>query len=553
MAPDDLLAQIATAISAQHQQLRTELRADLAKHEAVLRKLVDVVQCMERGGDGISSEALVSSREPNKDGLRSVGSNRVKQVVVEPEVTSVEVEPIIELDDEPNPALHKGRSGGLQSVPNASDMIENRHHSHYGLQRAREESPLLQFVTGHLFTTTIAWVIVIHTVVIGWQVEATSHSWGAETWQIAVDSAVALAFTVIYTIELVLRMFAYRWFFWQEPDLSWNVFDVVLTVVSWADVGFQLPRLVDEVGGQELKSVGAFRAVRIIRLIRILRVVRLGAFFKPLRLLVSAMMGATRSCLWLMSLLLLVVYTFALVFTQACTEWLENNPGHADNDTIHSYYGSIIKSMYTLFKSMSGGVSWTEPADALEIISDVYVAVFSLFMFFTFFLFLNVVTGVFCQMAAETALKDREEQLAALMQDKASYLEELLDLFQELDDFGKDSPRGMFTLQDLEEFLKDPRVQTNFTRLEIELDDAWSFFRLFDSGDGLINLEEFLEGCKRMRGEARALDVQMILFDVKAIRRRSNSIERQLREFRGQLVREVRALSDPHPPLITTM
>jgi len=51
--------------------------------------------------------------------------------------------------------------------------------------------------------------------------------------------------------------------------------------------------------------------------------------------------------------------------------------------------------------------------------------------------------------------------------------------------------------------------------LEIDADDTRLLFKLLDRDDsGVIDVEEFCEGCMRLKGEAKALDVHTLIWQV---------------------------------------
>merc|ERR1712113_447611 len=50
--------------------------------------------------------------------------------------------------------------------------------------------------------------------------------------------------------------------------------------------------------------------------------------------------------------------------------------------------------------------------------------------------------------------------------------------------------------------------------LEITAFDARSMFKLLDRDDsGLIDIEEFCDGCLRMKGEAKSFDIQCLIYE----------------------------------------
>ena len=59
-----------------------------------------------------------------------------------------------------------------------------------------------------------------------------------------------------------------------------------------------------------------------------------------------------------------------------------------------------------------------------------------------------------------------------------------------------------------EEKINCPEVREYFESLGLDIWDAWSFFKLLDlDAGGEVEIDEFLMGCLRLRGAARAIDV----------------------------------------------
>merc|ERR1719329_1673901 len=79
------------------------------------------------------------------------------------------------------------------------------------------------------------------------------------------------------------------------------------------------------------------------------------------------------------------------------------------------YWGSLAQAMLALFLSISGGVSWVEIVVPLMKIDMFWLATFLVFDGFVYFAVLNVVTGVFCQSAIESAQKDEESMLHSFL------------------------------------------------------------------------------------------------------------------------------------------
>ncbi|CAE7172745.1 unnamed protein product, partial [Symbiodinium microadriaticum] len=65
-----------------------------------------------------------------------------------------------------------------------------------------------------------------------------------------------------------------------------------------------------------------------------------------------------------------------------------------------------------------------------------------------------------------------------------------------------------------EEKINSPEVREYFSAMGLDIWDAWTFFKLLDvDGGGEIEVEEFLMGCLRLRGQASAMDIQRIIHE----------------------------------------
>merc|ERR1712187_486850 len=101
----------------------------------------------------------------------------------------------------------------------------------------------------------------------------------------------------------------------------------------------------------------------------------------------------------------LIMYVFSIVFTSSCTEYLEL-VGSDEDGKLVAFFGSVPASVFTLFKSIAGGISWHEVVQPLEKTGPMQVILFILYIFFTYFAVLNVVTAAFCQAAIDNASRD---------------------------------------------------------------------------------------------------------------------------------------------------
>ncbi|CAJ1336554.1 unnamed protein product, partial [Effrenium voratum] len=128
---------------------------------------------------------------------------------------------------------------------------------------------------------------------------------------------------------------------------------------------------------------------------------------------------------------------------------------------------------------------------------------------FAYFAVLNVVTGVFCQSAIDGAQNDHATKVhSTILAHKEAHLEQIRRLFSKLD--AEDS--GIITYDMFQERINSPAVRNFFATLGLDIWDAWSFFKCLDlDAGGAVEIEEFLMGCLRLRGQATAIDVGKII------------------------------------------
>eukprot|EP00930_Biecheleria_cincta_P045176 TRINITY_DN31145_c0_g1_i1.p1 TRINITY_DN31145_c0_g1~~TRINITY_DN31145_c0_g1_i1.p1 ORF type:complete len:576 (+),score=95.76 TRINITY_DN31145_c0_g1_i1:87-1814(+) len=327
---------------------------------------------------------------------------------------------------------------------------------------------------------------------------------------------VRICYTAMFTIEFVFRLTAAGRKFFYSGDWMWNWLDSIIVLSSLVE-GFV--EAISTTGQEPQGNISAvtnlrtFRIVRVTRVVRVLKVARIMRFVMALRTLTQSIAYTLKSLIWALVLLALITYVFGVLFAQAVRDHIET--AGDDMSTMADgyrvvYFDSLPNTMLTLFMSIAGGVSWEQPLAVLREISELWLFAFLFYISFTYFAVLNVVTGVFCQSAIDSAQSDHDAVLQTILNNKQANVEKLQALFSEID---KDN-NGIITYSMFEEKVNDSAVQTYFESLEIDVWDAWTFFKLLDDdGGGGIEAEEFLMGCLRLRGSARAVDMAKLCHD----------------------------------------
>ncbi|CAJ1364859.1 unnamed protein product [Effrenium voratum] len=398
-------------------------------------------------------------------------------------------------------------------------------------------------VQSWMFEAFFAVVILTNSAVIAMQVEDLARNPGATPSD--ASFLITSVYTFLFTMELLLRILAGGFAIFCGAEWSWHVLDFL--VVSSSIFEFALEVALQEAGdgnGNVFTNMRLLRILRIGRITRAIRIVRLVKFIRSLRSLLYSIGHTLRAMVWSVVLLALIIFLFGLIFTDITSEYLARDAHERTEVTegfLKSRFGGLQASMHTLYASITGGLTWIEARDALAEISDIWGFLFEAYIAFCLFAVLNVMTGVFCQSAMDSAEKDHELVLQNVVQEKAKYFRAVRRLFTQLDK----NADGDVTAAEFELAINDPSLRSVFDALEINAADAWALFQQLDSdGNHHVDVDEFLEGCMLLKGPARSIDVVCIKRDVAGLRMR---IDNQGLEL-GKLSKNLQKLCDALNP-----
>eukprot|EP00913_Durusdinium_trenchii_P011867 g11146.t1 len=291
----------------------------------------------------------------------------------------------------------------------------------------------------------------------------------------------------------------------READKA-SLWDVTLDILQMCNLAGDA----ESIAG--ITGLKVFRFIRVTRILKTIQFVRILRFFMALRTLVTSIFSTVKSLVWALLLLGLIVYIFAVIFVQVVNDYMDS--AHSVTEEVQSlsqrHFSSLTSCMLSLFMSIAGGVSWQEVLEPVKEVSTWWVFLFLFFISFTEFAVLNVVTGVFCQSAIESASHDQAHMMQSMMQNKETHLNKIKDLFAKMGAHES----GCITFSMFEDKINDPDVRAFFESLDLDIWDAWTFFKLLDTdGGGMVEVEEFFMGCLRFRGTARSMDVAKLIQD----------------------------------------
>lgn len=409
------------------------------------------------------------------------------------------------------------------------------------------------------FDAFFGFVVITNAVFIGIDLEMSTSPGTPDLGMYLAFRVVQYLYTFLFTIELLLRIRAadgLTGFMWTD-DWHWNFLDIFIVTSSLWEIIVDFTHMLGEQGLGSLAGVSslkAFRIIRITRVVKTVRVIRLFRFVLKLRTLITSIASTLTSLFWAMILLTLVIYVFAILFAQTVNDYVRHPDmmsavmTERDKLAAERYFKDLPTTMLSLFMSIAGGVSWEEVIAPLMSISSIWAWVFLFYFFFTYFAVLNVVTAVFCQSAIDSAQSDHTMMVQSILDDKEAHLEKIKALFSQM----AYNEEGGITFAMFEEKINSAAVKEYFATLGLDVWDAWSFFKLLDAdAGGSVEIEEFLMGCLRLRGQATAIDVGKILQDqeflIKNQDRFFGVLDAELRDLKMELatLRYAASGSDP--------
>eukprot|EP00928_Gymnodinium_smaydae_P043485 TRINITY_DN29120_c0_g1_i1.p1 TRINITY_DN29120_c0_g1~~TRINITY_DN29120_c0_g1_i1.p1 ORF type:complete len:610 (-),score=103.14 TRINITY_DN29120_c0_g1_i1:251-2080(-) len=352
-----------------------------------------------------------------------------------------------------------------------------------------------------------------------------------------------IAFLIFYSIELSLKLFVHRLFFFCNVDMKWNIFDLTLVGFTLVDIAITTS---SQVPGANM-DVTFMRSLRLLKLAKILRMVRVMRFFAELRVILNSLMGSFVSLFWSLLMLALIFYIFGLLFVQGAVGYLTGD--HVDptvEANIYQYYGSVQLAMLTLFKATTGGDDWSQFYDTLAYTGTLNTVLFMFFIAFMQVALMNILTGIFVENALKLAQPDRDALALDLRKQEKEFEAELRRLCKELDT----TESGRVSKEDLAMFLEQSKTKAYLAVLGLDIKDAELFFGMLANatGEDDVHMEAFIQGCMRLKGHATSLDIQLLVYAMNSVQSNVNRVQRDVHKIRLEVPSMVAQETAAIPP-----
>jgi hypothetical protein len=407
-----------------------------------------------------------------------------------------------------------------------------------GWAEARKKRIAYRIVTSWPFSTMSYIAIILNSVFIGVCMQlqmdnlVTGRGKHTETWAAITE----LVFVAYFTVELLCKVLAEDYNIFLGADWKWNVLDTFLVVAA------VLQLMIDMfTSGGNVPSLTLTRTIRLFRITRVLRMVRIVRAVQSLRVMIFAILKSLDILFWVLAVLLFFKFIFAMIFMHGTISYFESYPDGDGStltlaeqqmfDTPQQHYdymrtswGTIHQATVTLFESITGGRNWDKVYLSLGRVGLVYGALFLVYIYFMVFLVLNVVIGTVVDVTSGVASRDSDLRIEHEMKALKDYANDIKTFFQQADT----DQSGQLSWDEFRTHLGDDRVKAYFQSLDLDIRQAHVLFQLLDTnGNGEVGIDEFLDGCLRLRGQAKALDLNLVIYQLERLLKGSSSLPRK--------------------------
>lgn len=166
--------------------------------------------------------------------------------------------------------------------------------------------------------------------------------------------------SIIFIVEITLRIVLGSKTFWHGPEKRWNLFDLIVTLISSASLFFINSSIIA---------------------LRVFRVLRVFSKFKSLRMILDGLMDSVAKLAWTSIFFFVMYYIYAII---GIDFFGEVYPG---------WFGDIWVAMFTLFQIMTFE-GWTIIAEEVMKTHPMAWIYFISFILIVSYILINLIVGV---------------------------------------------------------------------------------------------------------------------------------------------------------------
>eukprot|EP00931_Biecheleriopsis_adriatica_P050231 TRINITY_DN29074_c0_g1_i1.p1 TRINITY_DN29074_c0_g1~~TRINITY_DN29074_c0_g1_i1.p1 ORF type:complete len:559 (+),score=106.86 TRINITY_DN29074_c0_g1_i1:86-1678(+) len=299
-----------------------------------------------------------------------------------------------------------------------------KHYHKTGVFQAIAKSQIFENMTLCVISTNAVWI-------------AVDTDWNkADTLMTALPVFIIAEnlFCVYFTAEIIIRFCSFKNKLKCLQD-GWFVFDSILVSVMVMETWIFM--LASPDGSSPFGDNTAI--LRLFRLLRLSRLMKLMKSLPELMILIKGMKTATQSVGYVVLLLLVLTYVFAI----ACTQLSVDAP------EIHEkYFDHVALSMYSLIVYATFLDALSDFCNDIREESEVILIIVIIFIACSALTVMNMLIGVLCEVIASVAQTEKE----ALLTEQVSV--QMSTFLSELDD----DNNGTISLTELQKILQMPKA-----------------------------------------------------------------------------------------------
>lgn len=413
------------------------------------------------------------------------------------------------------------------------------------LEEPERTSCLAAFIQDPIFVSAVVCAIVANTVYTTYSANYEMETLGQEH---EYHQTMEVVFLAVFVLELMLKLFVHRLYFFVNEDWHWNCFDFLICATSACDVlGLALP-----VGG-----VSFARSLRVLRVAKILRVIRMLRFLREVRIMLICMMGSVVSLFWAFVMLVFTSFLFALFFMQEMAPYLAANeavdapdkcPGGPEDPSElwacqRYYFRTIFSTMHVLGMASTGGKDWEEVWKLIYPVGWDTAGAFLFYMVFFMFAVMNIITGVFVEHASILSKPDDEEAMLEHMRQLRSDVEYLTAIMELID---KDKS-GFISVREFLTAMQNERIEYSLRSIGVDMRMPERYFTTLASLSDKkeLSIKELVFKIVDMKGSASRADVELLSLETRILKREVTEMFAGLKK----LLRQVQASPASHGAL----
>ena len=361
---------------------------------------------------------------------------------------------------------------------------------------------------------------------LGYKMSYTNISSSPEItmqWARSALDALDFMFGIIFTLEIVLKV------------VGWKL-EYFRYAYSWLDIAIVGAWLVETVFDASFSSFSPFilRIVRLLKVLRLLRLARHVEYLDSLFLLVESIKASRSVVLWSTVLLVAIQMGVAIVLNQSLRGYMEDETNALTaRHEIFKYFGTFFRSNVTMFELTFG--NFTTVLRLLQDIWGWYAVIIITFKVLVGFVALRIISGIFMTETLRVCNNNDHIMVLQRRRKQKGDLEKMTKLFKHADHSGD----GHVTEEEfLTLFEEDATVKLWLAAQDLDVVDLHELFLELAGRDDTITAEEMIAGVKRLKGFAKASDVQGLIKDLDSL----IADHKETQEFQRALLGAVRVI-----------